>query len=421
MEIRHSPSVLVFARIVVGLLTLTYVLVLARELGPAGRGVTAAIFATSAVLPSILGMGLPLAVRRQTKNGRADESFSSAIRLLILASPISVPAGVLVGLLFRPYLSAQELWVTLALLGLSPLIVVMRLTQQILLGKENYLKQAISLVSLSLGIAVSVNFFFIFSTVTVFTALISQCVGLAFSLSLGLYLSKPRWKKTTPWPLFIEARGYWPRDGLRELRERADQIIVLPLLGPVSAGIYSVALLIAMLPDVIASAIGIMVFHKIRTKRQAKSAEVTSHIRVGLAASIASALPLMALSPWLIPLVFGGDFEESILLAVVMLITITPIWSMIAVLENVLNSLGREKLMSSGEALILLVAGLISVGLAPVFGLFAVVTGFAVGGFAGVLSWILKLKVSPSEWKPAAGDWQVFRSLWQKPPKGPDQ
>ncbi len=99
----QSPSIIAVTRLIVQLSPLITAPVIARELGPAGRGLYSACFAAMILAPVVLGMGLPLAVRRRASTGAPE----ATLRAVYVVLPFLVPVAVAVGFLLERYVVTE--------------------------------------------------------------------------------------------------------------------------------------------------------------------------------------------------------------------------------------------------------------------------------------------------------------------------
>ena len=412
----HSPIALPIARLITTVVTLAYVVIIARELGPEGRGVTATIVALSVLLPSLAGLGLPLAVRRRAKQDAADLAFSDAVRVLFWTSPVVVLLGGTTALLFRPLLTTAEFFATLTLFCASQLGVLRRVLEQLLIARENYFFQAISMLSLSFGIAGAIGVSQLFFDVTVLSVVVSQLVGLLFSSGVAFALASPRWvAKRTGHSLLQESKSYWVRDALRSARERADQLVVLPLLGPFSAGVYSVALAIASIPLIFGHTLGVMAFHRVKEGQSGVSGFLNSALRIGSLLTVFMAIPIGLIAGLLVPELLGREFSASVPLILVMLLSLVPSFLCLAVMEGALNALKKGPQMAFGEGIVIGTGSLFAFFLTDSLREYGVVLGFTVGAVAALFYWGRELGVGPRLCRMRSADWYLLRAMVVKP------
>lgn len=375
-----SPFILILGRVVSALLMLVYVLILAKELGAAGRGITASLFAISASLPSLFALGTPLATKRRARLGDVNGAVSDAIGLIAAASPVILATGVFAASFFTPLLTTSERSWAIGLLCLVPIQIFSAIFLQVLFAKEKYLRSTVSLVSQPFGMVLVAIVLSLFDSLTITTAIMAQGCGLLLIFLLSGLLVRPKLIQPQPFQMFRESRSYWLRDIFTSLRDRLDQIIALPLLGPVAAGTYSVATAVASLPLIVGQAIGIAVFQRTPTEvleqdtRQIGGLGLLSGIAV-LTAGISAILPLF----FTVPILFGQEFAGAVGIAIVIMLITNPIRGLSEVTNNILNLNGRGRDMSLSEVLAVGVGTLTGLGFGYFWGGYGLAAGFTLG------------------------------------------
>lgn len=179
--------------------------------------------------------------------------------------------------------------------------------------------------------------------------LVSGLVGLVW---LGL-------KGWIGWrPDFAAAKGllgYGARLHLGEmvnsLRQRVDQMGVSLFLSAVDMGHYVVALTVANGPMILVNTVAGVAFPKISQAGDPadKLRIFGTYLRLAMALSIASAVGLSALAPWLVPLIFGRAFEESAVLCQIMLLGL-PFFAAKLMFIQALNAFDKSLAIGWAEA-----------------------------------------------------------------------
>lgn len=128
----------------------------------------------------------------------------------------------------------------------------------------------------------------------------------------------------------------------RTLNVRLDQMLTAALLPPQSLGLYAVAVAWGGITQPLLSAMGAVLCPRIASQG---SAEQQRHAfaqgcRVGMFISLVLAVPSLLLTPWLLPLLFGGDFAPAVAASLV-LVAAGTFAGLNLVLEEGLRGLGR--------------------------------------------------------------------------------
>jgi O-antigen/teichoic acid export membrane protein len=169
------------------------------------------------------------------------------------------------------------------------------------------------------------------------------------------------------------------------LMTRADQVIGLPLLGAEQLGHYAIAVTVAELPMMVATAGRSYILGHERTKDTRGVPRLAWAL---LAANGAICLVLMAVVPWGIPWIFGDAFKGSVIPCIILLFG-TVCYTAMSLGSAILLSEGRPHSQSIaytasacvGIAMLYVLSNLGAVGAA-----LASVLGYAV---AATISWVL--------------------------------
>jgi O-antigen/teichoic acid export membrane protein len=167
------------------------------------------------------------------------------------------------------------------------------------------------------------------------------------------------------------------------------------LLGPLALGIYSVALAINELLWLFARVMGIAAFSKITTGGFKESAELTARcVRHGLIVSAVGGLAA-GLAASLVPFVYGGAFERSILPLRILLPGVVA-WSSIEILTIFFTTqCGRPMIMTIVQGLSASICALVIVLFAHSLGLIAAAIGASLGYLvAGSVAVVMFSRVS---------------------------
>lgn len=314
---------IVAARAVAIALGLVTAPLLARSLGPQGRGVAAAALAALAVAPVIIALGLPMAVRRRAAF-EDDAAVLRAARLVVtFLSVPSVVLGVLVAVLLLDEGSPTVRALFVVGMALSPAFVSVLCDQSILIVRNQYrrvaalqLAQPVTYASgiIAGGIAGrltvewAVGAFVVATTVTaVFTA--------------GLVRVGLRGRRVPARPLVREGLSYAGSQAAESAANRIDQVLAVSVIGSGQAGLYAVAVTIAAIPVSFGHAIGAVLFRDLAVGG-ARLKEVEARgVRMALLSGVAAALALAAVTPWGVPLVFGPEFRDAVPVVLTLLLS----------------------------------------------------------------------------------------------------
>ncbi len=167
------------------------------------------------------------------------------------------------------------------------------------------------------------------------------------------------------------------------LSARFDLVVVAVLAGPRAGGLYSVALTVAQLGAFPAYTLSYAAFPRM-TRPEGDQIEFIERVtRAGVAASVAACIVLALAVPWLIPLVFGEGFRESVPIALIALGGTIP-WALMLLSGRALSALGHTRIPAQtlGGSLVAMVV--LDALLVPELGSIGAALGALVAALFGV-------------------------------------
>lgn len=344
------------ARLIASVLGLLTALVLARVLGPAGRGLTAALLGVLYILPIVVSLGAPIEIRRVAADDDGPETLRAARVAAVGSGALAIPAGFAVAEMLVPGGHPSLYGSVVAAVSLLPVTVGWMNEQSYLIGRERYLVVAamqivppVVLLAGCLGLGGA-------GLLSEQGVVVLATAGAIANMIVGLCANK------------VSVRG--PRLGVRNLlgrsirfagssiaeaaSNRADQVVALPLLGAQQAGYYSVAVTVGSIPFAFAYALGA---HELNYLRASLRSDVknrsASGVRAALALSGAVTVILAVAVPFMIPIVFGTDYEPAITPTEVLLI------GALAIIPNYVCSMHLASLGRGWAMTLLQMAGLV--------------------------------------------------------------
>lgn len=313
-------------------------IVLARLLGPEGKGIMTAVLVFPTLIASLADMG----IRQSTAYyvGRKQYSLNdiiSSISFLWLITTAGSMVSVLLYFYFGP--SNHYSWdILIVALLIIPFKLIENYAKGIMLGRNQ-----IGVINFSQIIHLIANYIFVFLFVwildlNVLGALIAQ-VGISFTVATYYLIKvipygKIRFKPIKPIPRKIFFRGFSFAIVLFiiNLNYKVD-IMMLDYMVPSSdIGIYSVGVNFAELIWQIPSAVGMVIFSKSTTtvKQMDSVQRATSILRLVMPVMALAAIFIAILAPIVITVLYGNAFSESgnilrIMLPGVVFITISKV------------------------------------------------------------------------------------------------
>ena len=313
---RNSPIQITVANMIAFGLTFLTAPMVARAIGPTGRGETAAALAAFVIAPVLLAFGLPLEIRRRCAQ-RVDEPSVRSGRDLALVSlaPAVVLGWLFVSLVFRDSPLALQ---AMAFIGLAstPVAMALSLDAAALLGSGRYRAYALLRVTQPVVVFCSVPLLWWSGLLAPEVGLALHVVGTALTWACGRALVRVSWRGSRArHGELLKGGVVYAGSAIAEAASaRVDQVLVLPLIGAAATGHYSVAASIAALPLALGHALGARFFRDSAlsngpTERAAVASRSISEI---VSITIPSCVGLGILSIWLVPLLFGAEFASSV-------------------------------------------------------------------------------------------------------------
>lgn len=315
----NTPLIVVASRAVNAACGLVTAPVLARSLGPEGRGYSAAILAILTVAPIVLALGVPLAVRRRASVG---ESQSGLIRVGILFSLSILPIAALLALGLTASLFAElsvdaKIWLGIAVLT-APLTVLSNVLASILVVRGQYSRLAAVYCIQLVVFACVILVLWLAGRVTLASVPIAYSAGSLATLIVALLWVHPTDRGQARLAAIAREGCSLVGGQIADIAsQRLDQILIVPLVGAATGGIYSVAVTLGSVPMALAFGLNAASFPEISRETAVGSPAVGRTIRYSAALSLLTCASLALACPWLVPAVFGTDFVSAVPAALV--------------------------------------------------------------------------------------------------------
>lgn len=286
----------------------------ARILGPSGRGIVALATTATVFAAAVGSAGLGNALSVET--GRAGARTGAALALglvMVVGVPLAI-AWAIVGMLGEPIWHLADSPAA-ALFGVGMLLLmVLNLLRGVLIGAQRFGDIARGRTVFAVMLITSSGTLAVAGLLTAPSA-----IGATF-LAIGgqaawywLRLDRPR-RGSLPSRELRTMAGFAVRSQpgmiFQAIAYRYDLILVGVLLTATDAGLYAVAIAMAELCWVAIDAAGIIVLGR-AARDQPAVTHGTLAIRATVFMAFAQALVLLAAAPFLVPAVFGGPFSDA--------------------------------------------------------------------------------------------------------------
>lgn len=404
-------QVLLLAGSTYGTLLLGFVTgpLLARALGPTGRGEVAGVLVYASLTTTLLAFGTSTAVLHAARKSPEAEGeiLGAVVRYSLWLLPVSVAAGVVVSqFVLVGFDSTARVW-CFVFVSATPVGVLGLTLISLLLPRG-----ALSLVALlrttpTVLVAVVVVILAVTGDLTVASYLVMTFVVSILSVALAFAVVRVRPRRSDRLrPLLSFGSRAWIGSLANTANVGLDQALIGPFLGAEDLGHYAIATTLSLLPLGLATAIGYQIWGDLNvgTDEQISLERVGVHTRLAMASAIWAALGIAVLAPVGVPWLYGDAFGASILPLLLMLpgtIAYSGAW----VLEAALVMAGRPGVNSRAELTALLFTGICLAALLPVIGIAgaAVATSVAYTVRLSVQIWVLR-PLGTLDWRPRAAD-----------------
>jgi O-antigen/teichoic acid export membrane protein len=378
---RGSAAGVAGAGIVGQAITFLVAPLLARVLGPAGRGTLALLGIYDELSTNLFNAGVPSAVGVAAKDGRASVPalLGATRRFTLLLLPVSVLAGAAVARWPLHDLSTDARVVGFLLVALSPVANTFFIACRNLLMARGDL---VTLRTLPLVQAISraAGLLALIALGWLSPAVAAAVLSASVLLANGLAWRRVGARPAEPAPL-APLIGF----GLRSLpgtlsnlaNNRLDQLLIAPMLGTRALGIYAVAIGITFIPVQVGAGLAYAAFRHVRAgdtsgrHSPAATALRRACLLVGAACAVTAVGALGGLQ-----LLYGHDFASA-LGPTLLLLPSSLFLGLHLVANQVANALDRPEHASIGQ-----VVGVV----VTVAGLLVVLPGGGIGGAAIVSS-----------------------------------
>jgi O-antigen/teichoic acid export membrane protein len=374
------------------LLTIATGIVLARSLGPGGRGELAALVLWPAVIAAVGALGIPDAVTFQT--ARRAAPLGTIVGTTLAVTAIQSTVLVAVGAAVVPLVTSSRL--AYVALSFIPIYLVTLSLMNVLNGLGRARAYQALRVAVLVNIAVGLGVVAVAGRVVVERALYVHLgahllVGVA---SLALLLREPGIRLGIDQRFARSTLAFGMRSHLHGvatlLNERVDQLMISLLLAPASLGLYVIAVTLTSATSLVGSSVALVALPEVARlhEREEQLAVARRYLRVTSALVVAVTVPLVAFAPRLIELFFGSTFAPvgnvcRVLLVAGMLLSVSRA---VAALLTAFNRPLDAGLAEGGGLIVTAIALAV---LLPTFGLMGAAVASLVA-YAATLTWMLR-------------------------------
>ena len=385
-------------------------IVTARVLGPEGKGVLAALTFLAGVVAQ--GSSLALGEAAVVFVGSSRAEFSEAVRASVALALALAAAGTLLFLAIGGLYFAGELTplgpAMLLAAAAVPLGVTWNIVTHLLNARHRVVASSVAFIVTSCAAAAATVLLVAVLDGGVLGGLLAPVIASTIGLALVFAMLRrdvetfrPRWDRAYVGPAVRYGATLQAGYLATMLSNRIDLLFVYRLADEAAAGHYSVALTVGTLAVLPAFAVSYATFPRIAAGRSAEDA--AGFARVGVAGCVLLAIPLAALTPLIVPTLFGEDFAPAVGPTMI-LVGAGVVWGAQWLLCRAQAALARPSLLLASFGASLLVMAILDVLLIPVLGLEGAALAALAGPVAGLLVAIAVSKARPLDLVPRPRD-----------------
>jgi O-antigen/teichoic acid export membrane protein len=351
---------------------------LARTLGPVGRGELAALLLWPTMLASVGSLGVMDAATYYSARSRSGTGtiVGSALALGMCQSAFLIAGGVLVLPLVLSHYDQHVLYAAYLFLSFIPINIVTLSLAGVINGLHRFAWfQSLRLLVVG-GIACGFVFLASIHALTLQKAAIVYLAAnlLTLTTAVVLYRLADRSRLRFSCRVARELLSFGVRSHLGNvsslLNERLDQLVISAFLAPAKLGLYVIAVTLTSVTNLVGSSVSFVSLPTLARLRGLEERTAAARRLIGLTAvtSVAVTLPLIVFTPFVIDLAFGNAFRGAVLVSRILLFA-GIILSTNRVLSSSLMGLGRPLDAGIAESVALFATFVGLATLLPAFGL----------------------------------------------------
>ena len=362
-------------------LAFLYVVVIARALGPEGRGVTALYQAAVNMAFAILSLGLPAAViyyvarREQTVR----QAMENGLSITIAATALTAAFALAFVPMFGAELKAEQVPYWPAIIAV-PAIIQGRVIDSVLRAQGRFLAMNALDILLPLSILSNLLAVEIAVGLTIERAVYAWSLGFILPVVAGYAaIGAPGWpRRLAPLSLLRPTVRFGVQAQLGNLIQllnyRLDVYLILLFVNTAGVGLYAVGVSLSEGMWFIANSVSVVLLTSLTAGDEGNAARLTPVVcRNTLLVTGLASLAAAAAAPVVIPMLFGRDFDDAIV-PFLCLLPGSIALSGTKILAAYVFSRGRPMINAQIAAATLAVSLLAALALLPLWG----VTGAAI-------------------------------------------
>ena len=327
----------------------------ARALGVEGRGELAAILAVLTVAPWVLDLGVGQWLARERARGGSRSEVVGAALPLALGGSL---AGVALAFPLSDWLgqgrSTVAAFVLFGMLSM-PLFVVLHALVGLAVGESRWRLYANARIVSSLLPLIAIVALAVGGRLTVTSAAAAYLVGASIGSLLLLQLARGARPLSFDRQRIRAAASFSSKSWLSQVAGtaniRLDQVLMAGLVSSRQLGLYAIAVTVASISHGLTIAVSAALFPRV-AEGEGDLAARSCRVTVLLVGVIGAGL--VAVSPAMVPFVFGSGFEDAVPMVIILLVASVPLAATV-VLASSLVAMDRPAAAMRAELIALTV------------------------------------------------------------------
>lgn len=362
----HSSSLgkIFLGNFTIQLTSILQVIILARALGPEGKGIFTEVTLWPTIIAGFSILGLYTGIVKCVSKERVFERYNFAKTTLRLTSLLGILGSIVaVVFSFYHYRNANSTLLFLAI-SYSPFVLVNNIARGFVAidhGRKDFKSYSITRAILNPLFFIIILFLWIFKSLsirsTVFALLFANASVALIRVVLGLKKEdQSKQEFSSSWLLKYSIR-FAPSDFSEPVYAYYDKAIVALVLSSYDLGIYTVAYSAAALISILPNVYSTKIFSDVAGGDSIQKA--LSSVRQNSILMLVAGLGLAFLMPYLVPIFVGPAFNEAIIPAIVLLI-VCCLKGQSLILERTILAKGFPFVGISAKAITMIVFALLA-------------------------------------------------------------
>jgi O-antigen/teichoic acid export membrane protein len=355
--VARLTSVNVFV-LALGLLTAP---LMARALGPEGRGAYAAVLAPLALAPSILTFGLPVfAAREAADKVSPGRILGSIAPFMAVVSIVCVCAAPWISDHFGQGRSEVRDPLLIGFI-LSPILLLSAITYGIVSGQQRWNRIIASRLAAALTGAAGIVTFYALGHLTVSAAAFLFIAGSLLAAVPTASVLRGHGRFAYDRQLARRALRFGPAAWLWQTgalaNSRIDQLLMVTMTSERQLGLYAIAVTIGNLCNVFIAAIGPALLPRMVSGARGLTPRA---FRTTVVLTLLGVIPIGIAAPFVVPFLFGSAFEDAVPMVWILLLAALPAAGKYVLTSALIaSSLPRWAAIAEGTAVVVTVTGLL--------------------------------------------------------------